>query len=121
MSRNDHEERAAPEMVRGAGVTAVLALLAEGDSYGWELAEHLAERSDGFLDLGQATLYPLLYNLESKGLVTSRRQRAESGRMRKYYRLSPAGAKALRRSRSQWRRLVRTMANLSVLDEEQPT
>ena len=121
VGKDKTEERAAPEMVRGAGVTAVLALLAEGDSYGWELAEHLADRSEGFLDLGQATLYPLLYNLEAKGLVTSRRQRAESGRMRKYYRLTPAGAKALRRSRSQWRRLVRAMANLHILDEEQPT
>lgn len=111
-------DRADREMVRGAGVTAVLSLLAEGEGYGYQLAEDLAQRTNGVLDLGQATLYPLLYNLEAKGLVAARRQRLDNGRQRKYYRLTPAGAKALHQSQAKWRRLVEALTSLRVFDQE---
>ncbi len=110
--------RAEPDLVRGAGATAVLSLLAEGESYGYELAERLAERSEGFLDLGHATLYPLLYNLESKGLLASRRARSESGRQRKYYRLTAEGHRELGTRRADWRRLVRALTGVRVLGED---
>jgi PadR family transcriptional regulator PadR len=112
-------DRAEPELVRGAGATAVLSLLAQGERYGYQLAEELAERSDGFLDLGQATLYPLLYGLEAKGLVAARWQLAASGRRRKYYRLTASGRRELARSRAQWRRLVGALARLDVLRPEE--
>ncbi|HVS16476.1 MAG TPA: helix-turn-helix transcriptional regulator [Thermoanaerobaculia bacterium] len=108
-------ERADPELVRGAGASAVLALLEDGERYGYQLAEQLATGSDGFLDLGQATLYPLLYNLESKGWIAARWQVAESGRRRKYYRLTAQGRRQLERSRAQWSRLVAALGRLRVL------
>jgi DNA-binding PadR family transcriptional regulator len=111
-------ERADPELVRGAGVTAVLALLEDHECYGYQLAEELAAQSQGFLDLGQATLYPLLYNLEGKGLIAARWQVAESGRRRKYYRLTPDGRRQLARSRRQWSRLVTALGRLRVLGSE---
>lgn len=111
-------ERADAELVRGAGVAAVLAILESGERYGYDLAQELAARSDGFLDLGQATLYPLLYNLESKGWVTSSWRRAESGRRRKYYRLTAKGKKQLTRSRAQWSRLVGALERLGALGRQ---
>ncbi|HVS64989.1 MAG TPA: helix-turn-helix transcriptional regulator [Thermoanaerobaculia bacterium] len=115
MARN---ERAEPELIRGAGATAVLALLEDEERYGYQLAEELAATSDGFLDLGQATLYPLLYNLEAKGWIAARWQVAESGRRRKYYRLTARGRRRLERSRDQWRRLVAALGRLRVLGSE---
>lgn len=112
------DARAEPEMVRGAGATAVLALLEDGERYGYQLAEQLATESEGFLDLGQATLYPLLYNLEGKGWITARWQVADNGRRRKYYRLTPGGRRHLERSRTQWSRLVDALARLRVLEPE---
>jgi PadR family transcriptional regulator PadR len=114
-----NQNRAEPELVRGAGTTAVLSILAQGERYGYQLAEELAERSDGFLDLGQATLYPLLYNLEAKGMVAARWQVAESGRRRKYYRLTAGGRRELARGRAQWRRLVGALERLEVLRPEE--
>lgn len=107
--------RAEPELVRGAGVTAVLALLENGERYGYQLAEELATISEGFLDLGQATLYPLLYNLEGKGWITARWKVADNGRRRKYYRLTAKGRRHLERSRTQWSRLVTALGRLRVL------
>lgn len=89
------------ELVRGAGATAVLQLLSSGEKYGYELIEALAAHGDGVLALGQSTLYPMLYNLEAKGLIQSRID--ESGpRARRYYRLTARGKKRLATDAEQW-------------------
>src|SRR5258708_7710153 len=91
------------ELMRGAAPTAVMQVLAGGEKYGYELVESLARQANGLLGVGQSTLYPLLYNLEAKGLVTSRvdetgprPRRADKsgpGRGRLYRPTKPGGGK----------------------------
>jgi PadR family transcriptional regulator, regulatory protein PadR len=102
------------DLMRGAGPLAVLSLLKSREMYGYELVESLAARSQGVLDMGQATLYPMLYNLEAKGLVEATWETAESGRERKYYRLTGAGRKKLQADEQQWKGLVAAMSALGV-------
>ena len=102
------------EMMRGAGPTAVLQLLARDEMYGYQIVESLAARSDGVFKLGQSTLYPMLYNLESKGLVTSRQKPGPNGRLRRYYRLTALGKKKLETDRQQWAALIKGMGALGV-------
>jgi len=102
------------EMMRGAGPTAVLQLLSGEEMYGYEIVETLAKRSKGVFELGQSTLYPMLYNLEGKGLVASRQKEAANGRMRRYYRLTVKGRKKLESDRQQWAALVKGMGALGV-------
>ncbi len=104
------------ELMRGAGPTAVLKLLASREMYGYELVEALNARSEGVLAMGQSTLYPLLYNLESKGLIQADWRTADSGRERKYYRLTGDGKKKLKADTEQWSRLASAMAALGVLE-----
>ncbi|MBX3358592.1 MAG: helix-turn-helix transcriptional regulator [Phycisphaeraceae bacterium] len=104
------------ELMRGAGPVAVLKLLHRGEMYGYQLVEALSQRSDGVLAMGQSTLYPLLYNLEAKGLVEAAWREAESGRDRKYYRLTDKGRKRLAADIRQWQALAEAMANLGILD-----
>ncbi len=68
--------RVETELMRGAGPVAVLKLLERGEMYGYELVEAISRRTEGVLDMGQSTLYPLLYNLEAKGLIKSRWEEA---------------------------------------------
>lgn len=108
------------ELMRGAGPMAVLALLEGGEKYGYELVETLSKESGGVLAMGQSTLYPMLYNLESKGLVKARMD--ESGpRPRKYYRLTAKGKKRLAHDAKQWRAVVKAMASLGVLTPDDLT
>ena len=65
--------------------------------------------------MGQSTLYPLLYNLQAKGLVASRVKDAPSGRSRKYYRLTDKGKRQLAHDRKQWEALSVAMGKLGVL------
>ena len=104
------------ELMRGAGPVAVLKLLEAGPKYGYELIDAIARGSDGVLDMGQATLYPLLYNLEAQGLVTTEWRVAETGRKRKYYTLTGKGKKRLAHDTQQWRALAAAMRRLGVVD-----
>jgi PadR family transcriptional regulator, regulatory protein PadR len=109
--------RAERELMRGAGPAAVLALLERrGEMYGYELVSALASGSSGTLDMGQATLYPMLYNLEAKGLLKAAWRETPGGRRRKYYELTPAGRRRLAAHRRQWRDVTRALASLGVLE-----
>ena len=101
-------------MMRGAGPIAVLQLLSTEEMYGYELIELLKTRSGGVLEFGQSTLYPMLYNLESKGIVKSREKEAPNGRKRRYYRLTSKGKKKLAADREQWATLVQAMGALGL-------
>ena len=104
------------DLMRGAGPVAILKLLERGEMYGYELVEALAKRSDGILAMGQSTLYPLLYNLESKGLIEAAWREGNTGRERKYYRLTAAGRRRLAEQAQQWRAVAQAMTTLGVLD-----
>ena len=113
--------RAERELMRGAGPAAVMALLdRRGEMYGYELVEALSAGGGGALDMGQATLYPMLYNLEAKGLLRATWREAESGRRRKYYALTPQGKKRLASHRRQWRAVARAMTSLGILKRTAP-
>ena len=103
------------ELMRGAGPAAVMRLLEGGEKYGYELVQLLEKRSEGVLAMGQSTLYPLLYNLEAKGLVAARVTESDSGRPRKYYRLTDKGKRQLARDRKQWEALSVAMGKLGVI------
>ena len=100
------------ELLKGVVPLAVLKLLRRRTMYGYELIKEISKRSDGVLQLGQSTLYPLLYNLEAQGLIESEWQPADNGRDRKYYKLTEAGRKRLKRDLEQWEALVRGMGEL---------
>lgn len=102
------------ELMRGAGPLAVLKLLERGEMYGYELVEALATRTAGVLDMGQSTLYPLLYNLEAKGLIESYWQKSAAERDRKYYRLTKAGITRLAKDTEQWRAVSTAMTALGI-------
>lgn len=106
------------ELMRGAGPTAVLKLLSTQSMYGYQLVETLAKQSDGVLAMGQSTLYPMLYNLEAKGLIEAEWQAAPNGRDRKYYNLTSKGKKKLKADLDAWRKLTGAMQSIGVL---QPT
>jgi PadR family transcriptional regulator, regulatory protein PadR len=101
------------DLMRGAGPTAVMQLLSTGEKYGYELVEALMRQSKGVLAMGQSTLYPMLYNLEAKGLVTSRLD--ETGpRPRRFYRLTAKGQRKLVVDTKQWTALWEAMRSLGV-------
>ena len=91
------------DLVAASSTPLVLAILAEGDSYGYAILKRVRELSGGELNWTDGMLYPVLHRLERSGLVEARWDQAESGRRRKYYRVTEAGRGQLAEERRQWR------------------
>ena len=102
------------EWMRGAGALAVLTLLDRAEMYGYELVTALEAESGGLLEMGQSTVYPLLYSLERRGFVSTSSRSAPSGKSRKYYTLTPSGVKWLEKQRRQWELLVEALRRLGL-------
>lgn len=90
------------ELLKGVAPVVVLEILTRGRMYGYELSEALEQRSGGILSLGRGTLYPLLYNLEAKGLVSAEWEDNESRRKRRYYSITGKGKASLAAQKEQW-------------------
>lgn len=103
------------ELMRGVGPTAVLKLLERGEMYGYEIVQALTRQTQGLLELGQSTLYPMLYNLEAKGLIEASWRDSDAGRERKYYKLTSKGKKRLAADTEQWRSVAGAMRALGIL------
>jgi PadR family transcriptional regulator, regulatory protein PadR len=91
------------DLVAASSTPLVLAILAEGDSYGYAILQRVRELSGGEMEWTDGMLYPVLHRLEKAGLISSRWETAETGRKRKYYRVTEAGREQLAEERRQWR------------------
>lgn len=98
------------ELIRGTLPLVVLSLAARGDSYGYQLIKDLEALSQGAFQLKEGTLYPILHALESEGLLETTWHKADTGRRRKYYRITPTGRQALASRTAEWQALVGAMA-----------
>jgi len=83
------------ELKKGSVQLCLLALLAKEEKYGFQILHELREKSNGFFDLKEGTLYPALRRLEEREFVESRWREQPSGMPRKYYRLTDRGRRAL--------------------------
>jgi PadR family transcriptional regulator PadR len=90
------------DLVAASATPLVLAILSETESYGYAIIKRVGELSRGELQWTDGMLYPLLHRLERRGYVKAVWGRSESGRRRKYYRLTGAGAHQLASQRRQW-------------------
>jgi len=98
------------ELLKGVAPVVVLEILSRGRMYGYELSEAVEQRSGNVLSLGRGTLYPLLYNLEAKGLVVAEWDENESKRRRRYYSITSMGKGEVARQKEQWLTLQRGVA-----------
>jgi len=87
--------------LKGSLPLLILHTLAGGPNHGYRIAKCIKEQSEGVLDFKEGTLYPTLHNLEKQGLVSTYKE-TENGRLRRYYRLTDVGKKALQDKRKQW-------------------
>jgi DNA-binding PadR family transcriptional regulator len=97
------------DLVAASATPLVLAILADGESYGYAIIKRVSELSDGHLRWTDGMLYPVLHRLERYGLVASKWASSESGRQRKYYRLTKAGRAELEAERKRWKVVDQTL------------
>jgi len=100
------------ELAAASSRPIVLAILAQGDDYGYSIIRRVREASGGELEWSEGMLYPVLHRLEAEGLIRSVWKETDVGRRRRYYRLNAAGRQSLAVHREQWTSVHRTLAHL---------
>ncbi len=100
------------DLVAASAAPLVLAILAGGDSYGYAILKRVSELSGGELQWTDGMLYPVLHRLERLGYVQAKWGTSESGRKRKYYRITRQGRAQLTEQQRQWQVVHKTLRGI---------
>jgi len=104
-----------PAVKKGSAEMLVMALVEDRPRHGYEIGKLIEERSGGALVFHVASLYPMLYRLERKGLLDGRWVEKAGQRRRRYYRLTAEGRRVLARQRSVWRQFMTALDQVAGL------
>src|SRR5688500_7517771 len=100
------------DLVAASATPLVLAILAEGESYGYAILKRVRDLSVGELDWTDGMLYPLLHRLHRLGYVTTEWRTPPEGRRRRYYAITDDGHEALAEHKRQWVAVTRALGDL---------
>jgi transcriptional regulator len=101
---------------KGTADLLVLAQLESQDRHGYEISVRIDQRSGGLVSFNVASLYPVLYRLEKRGLIVGRWVEKAGQRRRRYYRLTAAGRKVLSSERDNWSAFMMAIQKASGVD-----
>jgi transcriptional regulator len=104
------------ELKKGSAELLILSLVESRARHGYEIAKLIETRSQGALSFQAASLYPKLYGLEARGWIDGAWVEKPGQRRRRFYRLTPAGKKALAVQRKGWRQFVQAVHRIAGLD-----
>lgn len=100
------------DFLKGTLDLMILKTLSWGPTHGYGIARWIEQCTDDALQVAEGTLYPALYRLEEKGLVTADWGVTEHNRRAKLYRLTPTGRTQLTASYAYWNRFAGAMTKV---------
>lgn len=89
-------------MLKGSIKNLILAVLTEGELYGYQIVKEIEGRSKDTLQFGEGSVYPALHALEKEKLLSSHWVSQKSGPDRKYYQITEKGRKKLKSAKKEW-------------------
>lgn len=93
------------QLLRGILEGCVLSVIAQGETYGYEILAKLEE--NGFEAIFEGTLYPVITRLEKKELISCRKEKSPYGPIRKYYSITELGKNTLDNFKESYRKINR--------------
>lgn len=109
----DFVEKQETEINRGISSLCILSILIqadEGQSHGYKILKDLTDRTNQMLVIEEGTLYPILRKLEEDNIIESERE--ESGRRRKFYKVTDHGKKIFNHLAGFYSKLTEAIAPL---------
>jgi PadR family transcriptional regulator, regulatory protein PadR len=97
------------DLIAASATPLVLAILAEGENYGYAILKRVRELSEGEVEWSDGMLYPLLHRLRRLGYVTTEWRTPPEGRRRRYYTITDDGRAALADQQQQWVAVTRAL------------
>ena len=90
------------ELLKGNTNLLLLRLISYQPTYGYQIIKELEEKSNGYFQFKEGTLYPALHRLEKEGLIEGKRLKLPNGLERRYYFITSKGQKALTEQLAVW-------------------
>ena len=90
------------EIMRGLNDMLILSLLAQKDSYGYEISQHITAYSKGVYTIKETTMYSALARFEKSGYIVSYEGSKALGPPRTYFKMTNFGRKYLAEKREEW-------------------
>lgn len=90
------------ELVGASAIPIILSVLKNGDSYGYEIVQHVKELTSGQIKWQEASIYPVLKKLENMGMIKSYWKVQQGERPRKYYSILDEGKELLGQNINEW-------------------
>jgi len=109
----------ASDLIRGHTDTIILALLIQGDSYGYEINKAIQHKTNGQYELKEATLYTAFRRLEQSGCISSYWGDESTGARRRYYHITDQGLKTYESLVKDWE-VAKTLIDKLIKKEEDP-
>lgn len=100
------------ELLKGTLSLLILSLLSRKTMYGYEIAATVHRDTEGAFTWREGSLYPNLHKLEQGGLILGEWEEKETGRKRRYYRITKKGREALREKVQAWRELCQAVGRI---------
>lgn len=94
------------DLLQGTLDLLILKTVARGRSHGWGISQRIQESSEDVLQINQGSLYPALHRLERQGWIRAEWGQSENNRRAKFYQLTPAGRRQLKKETASWHRLA---------------
>ncbi len=98
------------QMLKGMLEGCVLKIIAEHETYGYEISQKLI--TYGFGDISEGTIYPMLLRMSNKGFIQAEYRESSTGPRRKYFSLTNQGKEELKEFERQWKELSQAVTNL---------
>ena len=83
-----------------------------GPLHGFGIARRIEQVSEDVLQLNEGTVYTSLLRLQQRGWITADWGTSENNRKAKFYSLTPAGKRQIKKHLTQWERLLAVMARV---------
>ena len=90
------------ELIGASAAPIILSVLKNGDNYGYEIVLKVKQLTNDEIRWKEASIYPVLKKLESRGLIRSYWEKADNDRHRKYYTILPEGKKQFEHNMHEW-------------------
>jgi transcriptional regulator len=100
------------ELLKGTLSLLILSLLSRKTMYGYEIAATVHRDTDGTFTWREGSLYPSLHKMEAAGLIAGQWEEKETGRKRRYYKITKKGREALTEKVRSWGELCRAVGRI---------
>ena len=107
-----HPPAEPPDLLQGTLDMLILKALSLGPMHGYGILLRIQHFSRDVLEIQQGSLYPAVYRLEHRGLLSSEWGTSDNNRRARFYSLTPVGRRRLKEERESWSRLVHAITTV---------